>query len=219
MVDEMMKLSQRTLPGEGGGPPRTCPRRGQGRPEGGGRGTRSGPRGRSSAVAASQAAAGAQPRSPARRRAATATAAGARGAPAWGRRPAPATGRRRGPRGRPVPGARLLEAAGRRSPPRAPGPPRSNGNCSSIDWAPLGERPVRAPRASACGRQGPGSAARVPAPRGGRSLPYLCVCRRSPSPPEDFRERLGAAFPACEARTGWMSEQHDYPLASKLSFF
>lgn len=154
---------------------------------------------RSSAAAASQAAARAQPRSPARRRAATATAAGGRGATAWGRRPAPASGRRRGPaprraprgpRGRPEPGARLLEAAGRRSPPRAPRPPRSNRNCSSIDWAPLGERPVRVPRASACGRQkgrksdlcseGGGTAQ-------GTSLPHLCVCRPSPSSPQDFR--------------------------------
>ena len=45
-------------------------------------------------------------------------------------------------------------------------------------------------------------AAGVAAPRRGRSLPYLCVCRRLPSSPEDFRERLGAAFLACEAREG-----------------
>lgn len=150
---------------------------------------------RSSAAAASQAAAQEQPRSPARRRAATATAAGGRGAPAWGRRPAPASGRRRGPaprrappgpRGRPEPGARLLEAAGRRSPPRAPRPPRSNRNCCSIDWAPLGEGPVRVPRASACGRQ-KGRKSDVCSEGGGTaqgtSLPHLCVCRPSPSSP------------------------------------
>lgn len=134
-----------------------------------------------------------------RRRAATATAARGRGAPAWGRRPAPASGRRRGPRGRPAPGAR---------PPGSPrGPPdlgRLNRNCSPIDSTGPGERPGACARARAEGRRA-GSrslAARVAAPRRGRSLPYLCVCRRLPSSPEDFRERLGAAFPACEAREG-----------------
>lgn len=157
---------------------------------------------RSSAAAANQAAARAQPRGPParrRRRAATATAARGRGAPAWGRRPAPASGRRRGPRGRPAQGVRL--------PGSSRGPAdlgRLNRNCFPIDSTGPGERPGACARARAEGRRA-GSrslAARVAAPRRGRSLPYLCVCRHLPSSPEDFRERLGAAFPACEAREG-----------------
>lgn len=107
--------------------------------------------------------------------------------------------RQRPERGRPAPGAR---------PPGSPrGPPdlgRLNRNCSPIDSTGPGERPGACARARAEGRRA-GSrslAARVAAPRRGRSLPYLCVCRRLPSSPEDFRERLGAAFPACEAREG-----------------
>lgn len=72
---------------------------------------------------------------------------------------------------------------------------------------PDGQRPVRVSRARAEGR-GAGSrssAASGAAPRRGRSLPHLCVCRPAPPTPEDFRERLGTAFPACEARRGWMS--------------
>lgn len=43
-------------------------------------------------------------------------------------------------------------------------------------------------------------------------LPAFAFCT------EDFRERLRAAFPVGEAQKGWMSEQHDHPLTSKLFF-
>lgn len=127
--------------GRGWGRPKNVPAAGSGAFGGRRPGQQSGPRGRSSAAVAKQAAAaGAQPRDPARRPAAT--AARGRGVPAWGR---PAGAREWAPTGtraalpRHRRAARALSSPpgsrGSALAPRAPGPRPVDRNCSAIDSA------------------------------------------------------------------------------------
>ncbi|XP_032164352.1 translation initiation factor IF-2-like [Mustela erminea] len=219
--------SQRTLPGGGENAPRTYPRRGSGasggrrpghaeRPEGQVLGGRGEPGGGPSAAPEPRAAAGggggggtrrARVGASARARewAPTGTRAALLGDPAGGRSPAlaswkPRVGAR--PRGRPGLRARTETALPLIRPRWA------SGRC------------VCPARARAEGRRAGSrtSAARVAAPRRGRAFLLMCLPASAFFAPR-LQERLGAAFPACEARKGCMSEQHDCPLASKLSFF
>ncbi|CAD7667891.1 unnamed protein product [Nyctereutes procyonoides] len=205
--------SQRTLPGGGGDAPRTNPRRGPGA---------SGARG--AARGAGESAAPPGPGAP---------RGGGRRAAGGGRRAATAT-QRRGDAVRPRGGVGPRPRVG------AHGDPAGGGSPALASWKPrVGAAPegLRAPTETALPLIGPGRASGRGRGRGRRVCPERAraeggrpgsrTCAASerhrqgdePSPLMYFRERPRAAFPACEARKGWMSEQHDYPLASRLSLF